>query len=243
MSLQDSTIFEHMTAGAELVRESEWAVIFKKKGHEYRVSKFLDDKFSVDAASFRKRWREMNPEARSEFCSAFNAKPTWTSDDTEILDVILSDGDDNLWWWLSLTLLKHPDRERIVSFLIERLSDPSISHGGGTLNYIQALGISGDRRAAAAIKPYYIEFKNALKVESQIGVPGDVFFGPIPYHAYFAAASAMVTTDGSPEYEKEIKQYFNHPNEQVRYWAEHALGVEGPTTSKRNEEYKRRFQK
>jgi hypothetical protein len=230
-----------MTAGAELVRESEWVLIFKKNDHEYHVSKFLDDTVSVDAASFRKRWPEMSSGARSEFCSAFNAKPTWTSDDTEILDAILEDGDDNLWWWLSLTLLKHPDRERIVNFLIERLSDPTISHGGGTLNYIQALGISGNRRAAAAIKPYYEEFKNALKVESQIGVPGDVFFGPIPYHAYFATAGAMVKTDGSAEYENEIRQYFDHPSEQVRYWAENALGVEGPTTSKRNEEYKRRL--
>jgi len=242
VSLRDSKIFQYMTAGAELVRESEWVLIFKKKGHEYRVSKFLDDNFSGDATSFRKHWREMSPETRSEFCSAFNVKDTWTSDDTEILNVILGNGDDNLWWWLSLTLLKHPDRERIVNFLIERLSDPKINHVGGTLNYIQALGLSRDRRAAAAIKPYYEEFKNAVQVESQIGVPGDVFFGPIPYHAYFAAAGAMVKTDGSPEYESEIRKYFDHPSEQVRYWAEHALGVEGPTTSKRNEEYKRRLQ-
>lgn len=185
----------------------------------------------------------MSPETRSEFCGAFNAKATWTSNDTEILDVILGDGEDNLWWWLSLTLLRHPDRGRIVNFLIERLSDPRIKHDGGTLNYIQALGIAGDRRAATAIKPYYEEFKEALKAEAQAGVPNDVVFGPIPYHAYFAAAGAMVKVDGSPEYESEIKKYFNHPSEQVRYWAEHALGVEGPTTSKRNEEHKRRLQK
>lgn len=242
MSLQDSKIFQLMTAGAELVRESEWAFIYRKKNHEYQVSKFLDDSFSVDAASFRNRWPEMSPETRREFCGALEAKTTWTGDDTEVLDVILADGDDNLWWWLSLTLLKHPDRERIVNFLIERLGDPQIEHDGGTLNYIQALGTSGDRRAAAAIKPYYEEFKEAVKAEAKLGVPDDVFFGPIPYHAYFAAAGAMVKTDGSPEYESEIREYFNHPNEQVRYWAEYALGVEGPTTSKRNEEYKRRLQ-
>ena len=226
-----------------LYGESEWAYVYQKNDHEYRVSKFLDDNFSVDAASFREQWREMNPEARSEFCCAFNAKANWTSNDTEILDVILGDGDDNLWWWLSLTLLRHPDRERIVNFLIERLSDPRIKHGGGTLNYIQALGISGDRRAATAIKPYYDEFKKGLELEADTGVPGDVVFGPIPYAAYFVAAGAMVKTDGSPEYEENIRSYFNHSHEQVRYWAEYALGVEGPTTSKRNEEYQHRLQK
>lgn len=242
MSLHDSKIFKCMTTGAELVRESEWVFIYQKDNRQYRVSKFLDDNFSVDASSFRKQWAEMSVETRSEFCGAFGAKATWTSNDTEILDVILADGDDNLWWWLSLTLLKHPDRRRIVNFLIERLNDPEIKHGGGTLNYIQALGISGDRRAAAAIKPYYEEFKEAVKAEAQVGVPSDVVFGPIPYLAYFAAAEAMVKTDGSPEYETEIRRYFNHPSEQVRYWAEHALGVEGPSTSKRNEEYQRRLQ-
>ncbi len=243
MSLQDSKIFQCMTAGAELVRESEWVFIYQMSNHQYQVSKFLDDNFSVDAALLRKQWGEMSPERRSEFCSAFNAKATWTSNETEILDVILADGDDSLWWWLSLTLLRHPDRERIVNFLIGRLGDPQIKHRGVTLNYIQALGISQDRRAAAAIKPYYEEFKQAVKVEGQIGVPSDVVFGPIPYHAYFAAASAMVKTDGSREYENEVREYFNHPSEQVRYWAEHALGVEGPTTLERNEEYKRRLQK
>ncbi len=242
MSLQDSKIFRCMTAGAKLVRECEWAFVYQKNNHEYQVSKFLDDSFLVDAASIRERWREMSSETRSEFCGAFNAKVTWTNNDTEILDVILGDGDDSLWWWLSLTLLRHPDRDRIVKFLIERLSDPRIKHGGGTLNYIQALGISRDRHAAAAIKPYYEEFKKAVQAEVEIGVPSDVFFGPIPYHAYFAAAEAMVKTDGSPEYESEIREYFHHPSEQVRYWAEHALEVEGPTTLKRNEEHKRRLQ-
>lgn len=242
MNLQDSKIFQCMTTGAELVRESEWVFIYKKNAHQYRVSKFLDDNFSVDAASFRVRWLEMSPDARGEFCGAFSAKANWTSNDAEIIDTILEDGNDTLWWSLSLTLLKHPDRERMVNFLIERLRDPRIKHGGGTLNYIQALGISRDRRAATAIKPYYEEFRRAVKAEAQIGIPSDVVFGPIPYHAYFAAAGAMVQTDGSPEYEMEIREYFGHPNEQVRYWAEHALGVEGPTTAKRNEEYKRRFQ-
>jgi hypothetical protein len=243
VSLQDSKIFQCMTAGAELVRESEWAFIYQKNNHQYRVSKFLDDNFSVDAAAFSKQWHAMSPETRSEFCSAFNAKATWTSNETEILDVILADGDDSQWWWLSLKLLKHPDRERIVDFLIGRLGDPKVKHGGGTLNYIQALEMTEDRRAAAAIRPYYEEFKQAVKLEAQIGVPSDVFFGPIPYHAYFVATGAMAKTEGSPEYEIEVREYFNHPSEQVRYWAEHALGVEGPTTLKRNEEYKRRLEK
>jgi len=67
------------------------------------------------------------------------------------------------------------------------------------------------------------------------GVPKDVFFGPLPYHGFFVAAGAMFEICGSPEYELAIRRYFDHPNEQVRWWAENALGVEGPTTTHRNE--------
>jgi hypothetical protein len=56
-----------------------------------------------------------------------------------------------------------------------------------------------------------------------MGVPDDVFFGPIPYHAYFVAAGALLQIEGTPEYEVAIQAFLNHPNEHVRWWAEHAL--------------------
>jgi hypothetical protein len=213
MSLSDSKAFQFSTAGAEFVREAKWSFIYRKKDHKYHVSKFLDEDFSADAASLRSLWPRMNAQDRAEFAGAFSRKPKWTSNDTKILETIMADGDDRVWGILGLTLLRHPDRDRVVRFLIERLNDPSIERGGMTLNYLQALGISGDRRAAEAIRPYYDEFRKALEQETKIGVPDDVFFGPIPYHSYFVAAEAMVKTDGSPEYEMEIRKFFNHPNE------------------------------
>jgi hypothetical protein len=61
----------------------------------------------------------------------------------------------------------------------------------------------------------------------------------LPYHEFFGAAGAMFEICGSPEFELAIRRYFDHPNEQVRWWAEHALGVEGPTTTHRNELFKK----
>lgn len=240
MSLSESKIFQSMTAGAQFVRESVWAQVYESRNHQYYVSKFLDENFSVDSLALRQQWPEMGPSMRAEFCCAFAAKVAWTANDTEILDVIMQDGDDGLWATLALTFLRHPDRDRVVKFLIARLQDPLVKHGGGTLNYFQALGIAGDRRAASAIKPFYDEYKKGLEVEATTGVPQDVAFGPIPYHAYFAAAGAMLKTDGSPEYEEGIRCFLNHPNEQVSYWAEHALGIEGPITKKRNREHRPR---
>jgi hypothetical protein len=80
----------------------------------------------------------------------------------------------------------------------------------------------------------------ALEAEAVMGVPDDVFFGPIPYHAFLSIAGDLFKIESSSEYEHAIRKYFDHANEQVRWWAEHALEVEGPVTVKRNAEYRKK---
>jgi hypothetical protein len=53
-------------------------------------------------------------------------------------------------------------------------------------------------------------------------------------------AGNLLKIEGSYEYEQAIRSYFDHPKEQVRYWAEHALGAGGPTTTKRKAEYQQK---
>jgi hypothetical protein len=59
-----------------------------------------------------------------------------------------------------------------------------------------------------------------------------------PYFPYLCACGALLKVDGAPEYEQAIRKYLDHPNEQVRWWAEYALEIEGPTTAKRKAEDK-----
>ena len=82
-----------------------------------------------------------------------------------------------------------------------------------------------------------------MEAEKTIGVPDDVFFGPIPYHANFVAAGALLETEGSAEYEQAIRSFLGHQHEQVRCWAEHALNTQGPTTEQRNAEYRQKYNK
>jgi hypothetical protein len=82
-----------------------------------------------------------------------------------------------------------------------------------------------------------------MEAEKIGGVPDDVDFGPIPYHAYFAVASALREIEGSEEYEQAIRKFLGHQHEQIRWWAEHALGTQGPTTAKRNAEYRKKYSK
>jgi HEAT repeat protein len=227
----------------ELVKETEWSYVYKIGEKSYsHMSKFLaDENFTVSASEIRQRWPSMSESERLDFVQNFWSKATWNSNDTEILEIVMQDGNDRLWEHCALAFLQHPDRERAVSFLIERLEKSEPEHE--PLNYIQALGMSKHSRAASAIRPYYEKYRTALEAEKITVVPDDVVFGPIPYHAYFVAAGALLEIEGSAEYEQAIRRFLGHQHEQVRWWAENALKTQGPTTTKRNAEYRKKYSK
>jgi len=108
---------------------------------------------------------------------------------------------------------------------------------------MQALGVAGDPRAVPVIRPYYEKYLKAMEAETATGIPDDVFVGTVPYHAFLAIAGDLFSITHSEEYEKAIRKYFDHPKEQVRWWAEHALDVDGPTTLKRKTEYAKKHQR
>ena len=192
--------------------------------------------FVISAAEIRQRWPSMAERERLDFASSFGVKETWTENDTEILDIIMKDGDDRIWSSCALTMLRHPDRNRVVEFLIDRVQHTQLERP--PLNYIQALGTAKDGRAVASIRPYYEQYLKAMEAEATTGIPDDVFRGVIPYFPFLCITGSLYEIEGSSEYEQAIRKYLDHPKEQVRWWAEHALGVEGPTTAKRNTEYK-----
>jgi len=87
----------------------------------------------------------MGERERMDFASNFHVKEIWTDNDTEILEIIMNDGNDHIWSSCALAMLRHPDRNRAVEFLIERVRCTKSERP--PLNYTQALGIAGDRRA------------------------------------------------------------------------------------------------
>jgi hypothetical protein len=227
----------------EFVRRSEWSYSFKCGPKMFcSLSRFAAEKdFVVSADDIRRRWPSMDERERLDFASNFHHKETWTDNDTEILEIIMNDGDDRVWSSCALAMLRHPDRNRVVEFLIDRVQHAESERP--PLNYTQALGITKDRRAISSIRPYYDEYLKAMEAEAVSGVPDDVFWGPIPYFPFLCIAGSLYQIEGSSEYEQAIRKYFDHPKEQVRYWAEHALGVEGPITAKRRAEDRENYRK
>jgi len=226
----------------ELVKQTEWSYSYKCGEESYcRISRFMvEPGFEVSASEIRRRWLTMNEHERLDFAFNFHSKQDWTENDTEILEIIMQDGSDRIWTSCALAMLKHPDRNRVVEFLIERVRRWESEHP--PLNYMQALGFAGDQRAALVIRPYYDKYLKTMETEAETSISNDVVFGPVPYHAFLAIAGDLFKITHSAEYEQAIRRYFDHPKEQVRWWAEHALGVEGPTTLKRNAEYAKKRQ-
>ena len=227
----------------ELERRTEFSYSFKCGPERFcTISRFMvEPGFEVSASEIRQCWSSWTQRERMDFAANWTSKATWRADDTEILELIMSDGDDHIWTSCTQAFLKHPDHDRAVAFLIGRLALNTDNHS--SLNYIQVLGMFRDVRGIAAIRPLYEKYKTALEAEKEIGVPDDVFFGLIPYHAYFTAAGALFEISGASEYEAAIRKYFDHSSEQVRWWAEHALRVEGPTSDARNAKYRERREK
>lgn len=224
----------HYGETCELVKRSEWSYSFKCGEKSYgSISRFMLEKsLVVNASEIRGRWPSMNELERLDFAANFHPDREWTDNDTEILEIIMQDGTDTIWMSCALVMLKHPGRIRVVDFLIDRVQKSESE--GARINYMQALGLSGEARAASVIRPHYEKYLKAMEAEASIGVPEDVIFGPIPYSKFLSVAGDLFRITHSMEYEQAIRKYFEHSSEQVRWWAENALDVEGPTTLKRN---------
>ena len=69
----------------ELVRTTEWSYTFKCGGKSYgTISRWTDESFKVSVPEVRRRWSSMSESERIDFAMNFQAKETWTQNDTEI---------------------------------------------------------------------------------------------------------------------------------------------------------------
>ena len=102
----------------ELVEETQWSYVYKVGEKSYScVSKFLaDENFTVSASELRERWQKMAENDRLDFALHFWNKKNWNSNDTELLEIVMQDGNDRVWEHCAQAFLKHPDRERAVGF-------------------------------------------------------------------------------------------------------------------------------
>src|SRR4051812_9844045 len=94
----------------QLEKETEWTRVYKTGPKSYyRHSKFQDVGFQVAASEIRQRWPGMSERERVDFAQSLGSKREWTENETEILEIIMQDGSDQVWHNLGHTFLRHPD--------------------------------------------------------------------------------------------------------------------------------------
>jgi hypothetical protein len=150
-----------MTFGSKtLIRESEWMRVFKIQNENTYVyeSKFLVDKFHVSPSVIRDRWRELTLDERVEFASAFSAQPPRDDDDQQILEFLMDAGPEGVWRAIAKLLPSHPQPDRALKFLLERIRQAS----GPRANYYQALELLHRSEPVQTLRRQYDEYRTQM---------------------------------------------------------------------------------
>lgn len=153
----------------EFVRSTDWSYTFRCGEKSYcRISRFMVEKgIVISAAEFRQRWQSMDERGRVDFAMSFHPRADWKANDSEILDVMIEDGSDPIWRCCALAMLEHRDRDRVVRLLIERVRHATDE--GARINYMQALGLAGDRRAVEVMRPHYEKYLRDMELNERSG--------------------------------------------------------------------------
>lgn len=90
--------FRKLRGAGRLVKETEWMRVYELGSKSLRYeSKFLTDELQISAESFASRWPNMTSAERHGFALAYSAKREFTSDDEQIVNLIMEDGDEHVW--------------------------------------------------------------------------------------------------------------------------------------------------
>ena len=190
----------------ELIRETAWS-------REYRLgpktfsfeSKFVKDGLEVSAERVRDNWGRWSPAEQLTFANAFILKPVLTSEDYKIVTFLMAQGSRPVWTAIAHLLPQHPDHDRAIAFLLERV----LAKDRSPACYFRALASIGDPRAIPVLQQRYQEYSANL-------APFDErdFWSEIT--DYLECCAALWRLQDSPEYEDAVRQLFSHPDAAVR---------------------------
>ena len=139
----------------ELVRESEWVRVYRTKPNVLEVSsRLLEDNLQPSSEGFEKKWGVLSSRERLDLCAAYQAKPALSEEDARILNVVMEMGDELAWANIVSVLTRHPDRNRVVAFIRDRLEKQSPP----LANFYQAIETIGDQGSIPLLLGKYEQY-------------------------------------------------------------------------------------
>src|SRR5882672_7056512 len=100
---------------------SEFETLWRAGDKTYPVSKFLAADITISVVELDNRWRTWTVEEKGRFASAYSAKPELHEEDYRVLEFLMEKGEPGIWSSIVLMLTKHPDRGRMLKFVLTRI--------------------------------------------------------------------------------------------------------------------------
>jgi hypothetical protein len=197
----------------KLVKEDRWSRVFEEQANTLAFeSKFYTDGLSISVNELEKGWKEWDDEEKLSFVGAFTQKPEFSTEDEEIFEFLMKNGDGRTWTMLALSLRFLSNRRMVLDFLVERMK----SDFRPKSNFAQTLGVLGDPSAIPALLTEYDNDRFALAA-AQDSVDTDLLFD------FLCCCSALQKLGAQGNYINDIKGYLEHPDQIVRRCAARQL--------------------
>jgi len=175
----------------ELIKESRWARTYRLGDGILFHSKFNWDGLQISREEIERIWPDLSSLEKLEFSIAYGSKPTVTAEDEKVMDFLMEAGGEHVWSVIPLLLTRHSNREKVMSFLLERAT----ATGPCVANHYQALEILGDRRAIPTLqRAREIHLHNI-----EAGARDEI-------HNYLVCCRALWKLEGSDAYAAEIRK-------------------------------------
>jgi hypothetical protein len=199
----------HPDKHRSLVRETRWIRVYQTGPKELHYeSKFITDDIRISVDELKREWNTFSEQDQLEFAQAFMWKGLVLPEDQAIMDFVMDSGPEVVWSTIAPLLPKYPDREKALSFLLQRIAQQPTDGA----NYYQALELIADRRAVPLLRQCYGEHVKALGRMEQHNI--------FELVDYLCCCRALWRLDGSPEYEHALREMLKHPDDSVRRWVE-----------------------
>jgi hypothetical protein len=176
--------------------------------HLRHVSKFIRKDFSVPKEILEERWRTWNWEDRLKFAGAFSARAELGDNDQRLLDFLMDNGNPEIWSTIALSVARHHDHNRALSFLLARVKEAA----GPLANYYQALEMLADPACVPGLRTALQEHRRQVALHPVLQSWSDRFF----YLDYLSCSATLLKITGQAEYRANLEEMSQHSDESIR---------------------------
>lgn len=202
----------------KLVNETAWSRTYEiEPGYFAYESKLESDNLSISLSELVSAWDSWSDDQKLDFAKAFQAKVRLTVADEEVLEFLMTNGNEQVHSTIALRVARYPQKENALRFLLKELErgpEPKA-------NIIQALYVLGDSAAV----PELLVLHNALAREIKEKKERINRWTVIDF---LICCEALGYLEGTKAYQEEIREFIGHSDLGVRSRAEMALAGPQP---------------